>query len=71
MDSWLKDKQALVSSRDCGADEQTAYSSLVRHKDLEGEIKAYQGDIQQLNDQADKLIKAGISSLQVRLNRLE
>lgn len=62
-DSWLNEKTAILASSDYGADEPSAQALLQRHKDLEGELNAYSGDIQSLNSQADKLIAAGISHL--------
>lgn len=56
---------ALVTSNDYGLDEPSAQALLQRHRDLQGELNAYSGDIQSLNSQADKLIKAGISTLEV------
>jgi len=44
---------------------------LARHKILEEELDAYQGDIQSLNTQADNLVKAGISNILVILLILE
>lgn len=38
---------------------------LARHKILEEELDAYQGDIQSLNTQAENLVKAGISNILV------
>ncbi|KAF4529736.1 hypothetical protein B566_EDAN017988, partial [Ephemera danica] len=54
-ESWLKERQALVSSADLGADETSAQALLQRHRDLEGELNAYKGDIEALNSQADAL----------------
>ncbi|CAG9824099.1 unnamed protein product [Phaedon cochleariae] len=62
-DSWLNEKTSLATSKDFGTDEPSAQALLQRHKDLEGEINAYQGDIQSLNGQADRLIGSGISHL--------
>ncbi|XP_048512555.1 spectrin beta chain, non-erythrocytic 1 isoform X2 [Athalia rosae] len=64
-DSWLNEKMALVASQDYGVDEPSAQALLQRHKDLQGELNAYKGDVQSLNTQADKLIKAGISTLEL------
>ncbi|XP_057323872.1 spectrin beta chain, non-erythrocytic 1 isoform X4 [Microplitis mediator] len=64
-DSWINEKMSLVTSNDYGVDEPSAQALLQRHKDLEGEINAYKGDVQSLNIQADKLIKSGISTLQL------
>lgn len=65
-ESWLHERQTLVGSNDYGEDEPSAQSLLQRHRDLQGELKAYSGDIQSLNTQAERLIAAGISSLQVK-----
>ncbi|XP_024085304.1 spectrin alpha chain, non-erythrocytic 1 isoform X3 [Cimex lectularius] len=64
-ESWLNEMMALVSTKDDGEDEPSAQALLHRHKDLEGEINAYTGDIQSLNAQAEKLVKAGISTLEL------
>ncbi|XP_044756004.1 spectrin alpha chain isoform X2 [Coccinella septempunctata] len=62
-DSWLNEKTSLVVSSDYGSDEPSAQALLSRHKDLEGEINAYSGDVQSLNTQAERLIASGISHL--------
>uniref|UniRef100_A0A336KQL4 CSON014177 protein n=1 Tax=Culicoides sonorensis TaxID=179676 RepID=A0A336KQL4_CULSO len=62
-DSWLNEKMALVASNDFGVDEPSAQALLQRHRDLQGELNAYSGDILNLNQQAEKLIKAGICTL--------
>ncbi|KAK0173670.1 hypothetical protein PV328_006832 [Microctonus aethiopoides] len=64
-DSWMNEKMALVASEDYGVDEPSAQALLQRHKDLEGELNAYKGDVQSLNAQAEKLIIAGISTLEL------
>ncbi|XP_076180788.1 spectrin beta chain, non-erythrocytic 5 kst isoform X2 [Ptiloglossa arizonensis] len=64
-DSWMNEKMALVTSEDYGVDEPSAQALLQRHKDLEGELNAYKGDVQSLNMQAEKLIKSGISTLEL------
>ncbi|XP_043493138.1 spectrin beta chain, non-erythrocytic 5 isoform X1 [Polistes fuscatus] len=64
-DSWMNEKMALVTSEDYGVDEPSAQALLQRHKDLEGELNAYRGDVQSLNMQAEKLIKSGISTLEL------
>ena len=53
----------LVHSTDCGEDTPSAQALLARHRDLEGQIRAYEGDIQSLNSQADRLIASGVTSL--------
>lgn len=63
VESWLHEKLPILSSSDYGSDEPSAQALLQRHKDLEGELYAYSGDIGSLNSQAEKLIKAGISRL--------
>lgn len=62
-DSWLNEKMSLAASNDFGVDEPSAQALLQRHRDLQGELNAYSGDILALNQQAEKLIKAGISTL--------
>ncbi|XP_035899186.1 spectrin beta chain, non-erythrocytic 1 isoform X2 [Anopheles stephensi] len=62
-DSWLNEKMALVASDDFGVDEPSAQALLQRHRDLQGELNAYSGDIRNLTHQAEKLIKAGICTL--------
>lgn len=62
-DSWLNEKTSILSSSDYGSDEPSAQALLQRHKDLQGELNAYSGDIQSLNNQAKQLIAAGISNL--------
>ncbi|KAF5273495.1 hypothetical protein FQA39_LY07512 [Lamprigera yunnana] len=62
-DSWLNEKTSILTSTDYGSDEPSAQALLQRHKDLQGELNAYKGDIQSLNYQAEKLIASGISSL--------
>ncbi|XP_073969406.1 spectrin beta chain, non-erythrocytic 5 kst isoform X2 [Rhodnius prolixus] len=64
-ESWLNERMALVGTNDYGVDEPSAQALLQRHRDLEGEINAYTGDIQSLNSQAEKLIKAGISTIEL------
>lgn len=64
-DSWLNEKMALVASDDYGVDEPSAQALLQRHRDLQGELNAYSGDILNLNQQADKLIKSGICTLEL------
>ncbi|KAF5308651.1 hypothetical protein FQR65_LT06112 [Abscondita terminalis] len=62
-DSWLNEKTSILTSTDYGSDEPSAQALLQRHKDLQGELNAYKGDIQSLNTQADRLVAAGISNL--------
>ncbi|XP_050313156.1 spectrin beta chain, non-erythrocytic 1 isoform X2 [Anthonomus grandis grandis] len=62
-ESWFLEKESILASKDLGSDEPSAASLLQRHKDLEGELNAYQMDIQSLNTQANRLIEAGISNL--------
>ncbi|XP_046688428.1 LOW QUALITY PROTEIN: spectrin beta chain-like [Homalodisca vitripennis] len=64
-ESWLNERMALLTSSDYGEDEPSAQSLLQRHRDLQGELRAYSGDIQSLNTQAETLIKAGISTLEL------
>ena len=62
-ESWLREKMPLVRSTDCGEDGPGAQALLARHRDLEGQIRAYEGDIQGLNAQADRLVASGVTSL--------
>ncbi|XP_022241663.1 spectrin beta chain, non-erythrocytic 1-like [Limulus polyphemus] len=70
-ESWMREKMSLVSSEDFGEDEPSARALLQRHSRLESEIKAYEADIQRLNDQSDKMIKSGIATLSVLDNTPE
>lgn len=70
-ESWLNEKITLLASKDYGVDEPSAQALLQRHRDLQGELNAYMGDILNLNQQADKLIKAGICTLELQTNDLE
>lgn len=65
-ESWLNEKITLLESKDYGVDEPSAQALLQRHRDLQGELNAYMGDILNLNQQADKLIKAGICTLDLQ-----
>lgn len=62
-ESWLREKMPLVRSTDYGEDRPSAQALLARHRDLEGQIQAYDDDIQGLNAQADRLIASGVTSL--------
>lgn len=64
-ESWLNEKMSLMASTDYGVDEPSAQALLQRHRDLQGELNAYSGDILTLKQQADKLLKAGISNLEL------
>ena len=64
-ESWLREKMPLVRSTDCGEDGPGAQALLARHRDLEGQIRAYEGDIQSLNSQADRLVASGVTSLAI------
>lgn len=64
-ESWLNEKMSLMASTDYGVDEPSAQALLQRHRDLQGELNAYSGDIFTLKQQADKLLKAGISNLEL------
>ncbi|KAK2710872.1 hypothetical protein QYM36_012149, partial [Artemia franciscana] len=59
-ESWLKEKLPLARSQDCGSDETSAQALLSRHKDLIGQINAYQGEIKALSGQADRLVKMNL-----------
>lgn len=70
-DSWLNEKMALVTTEDFGVDEPSSQALLQRHRDLQGELNAYMGDILNLNQQADRLIKAGICTLDLQMTEAE
>ncbi|XP_065157650.1 spectrin beta chain isoform X3 [Atheta coriaria] len=63
VDSFLNEKKAILLSKDYGSDEPSAQALLQRHRDLHSELNAYKGDIQSLNNQAERLIASGISNL--------
>uniref|UniRef100_A0A6B2E568 Putative beta chain spectrin n=1 Tax=Phlebotomus kandelakii TaxID=1109342 RepID=A0A6B2E568_9DIPT len=64
-ESWLNEKMALMASTDYGVDEPSAQALFQRHRDLQGELNAYSGDVLNLKQQAEKLIKAGINNLEL------
>ncbi|XP_055716451.1 spectrin alpha chain, non-erythrocytic 1 isoform X5 [Phlebotomus papatasi] len=64
-ESWLNEKMALMASTDYGVDEPSAQALLQRHRDLQGELNAYSGDVLNLRQQAEKLIEAGINNLEL------
>lgn len=55
-ESWLKEKISIVTSADYGSDEPNSQALFQRHKDLQGELGAYNEDICSLNSQANQLI---------------
>lgn len=63
VESWIKEKLPLCQSKDYGEDEPSGLALLQLHTRMEEEIKAYDGDIKAVNVQGQKLIKSGISSL--------
>ena len=64
-ESWIKEKLPLCQSADYGEDEPSGLALLQLHARLEEEIKSYDGDIKAINSQGQKLIKSGISALNV------
>ncbi|XP_042865885.1 spectrin beta chain, non-erythrocytic 5-like isoform X7 [Penaeus japonicus] len=65
VESWIKEKLPLCQSKDYGEDEPSGMALLQLHMRMEEEIKAYDGDIKAVNAQGQKLIKSGISSLNI------
>ena len=61
---------ALVASAYYGEDELSAQALLQHHRNLQGELNAYSGDIASLNSQAEKLVQAGITTLEVMRAKL-
>ncbi|XP_058844035.1 spectrin beta chain, non-erythrocytic 5-like [Acipenser ruthenus] len=51
-DSWLRERQPLLTSEDCGKDESSAEALLQRHLRLEKEIAAYSSEVKRLGEQA-------------------
>uniref|UniRef100_A0A8C5IUB0 Calponin-homology (CH) domain-containing protein n=1 Tax=Junco hyemalis TaxID=40217 RepID=A0A8C5IUB0_JUNHY len=52
-DSWLRERQPLLASKDYGKDESGAEALLHRHLRLEKEIAAYSSEMRRLKEQAD------------------
>ncbi|KAH6925476.1 hypothetical protein HPB50_005725 [Hyalomma asiaticum] len=69
-ESWVREKLALVSSKDYGKDEPSAQALLQRHSCLESEMNAYGTDIRRLRDQADRMVRSGVDSLAIYLDAL-
>ncbi|XP_040070142.1 spectrin beta chain, non-erythrocytic 1 [Ixodes scapularis] len=70
-ESWVREKQALVSSCDYGKDEPSAQALLQRHSCLESEMNAYGNDIRRLRDQADHMARSGLDSLAIYLDAVK
>lgn len=51
-DSWLRERQPLLASKDYGKDESGAEALLHRHLRLEKEIAAYSSEMRRLKEQA-------------------
>ncbi|NXV99218.1 SPTN5 protein, partial [Fregetta grallaria] len=51
--SWLRERQPLLASKDYGKDESSAEALLHRHLRLEKEIAAYSSEMRRLKEQAD------------------
>ncbi|KAI5640829.1 spectrin repeat domain-containing protein [Phthorimaea operculella] len=64
-ESWMKEKRPLVASSDIGVDAPSAGALLARHRPLHEQIMAYAQELKQLCIQAEKLQKAGITTLQL------
>ncbi|KAH7971899.1 hypothetical protein HPB52_003664 [Rhipicephalus sanguineus] len=69
-ESWVREKLALVSSKDYGKDEPSAQALLQRHSCLESEMNAYGTDIRRLRDQADRMVRSGVDSLAIYLDAI-
>uniref|UniRef100_A0A8C3ND41 Uncharacterized protein n=1 Tax=Geospiza parvula TaxID=87175 RepID=A0A8C3ND41_GEOPR len=52
-DSWLRERQPLLASKDYGKDESSTEALLHRHLRLEKEIAAYSSEMRRLKEQAD------------------
>ncbi|KFD52473.1 hypothetical protein M513_06670 [Trichuris suis] len=55
VESWMGEKRLFLSSRDIGADENSANVLLARHKALQDEMKTYKSILESLNSQCNKL----------------
>ncbi|CDW52048.1 protein sma d; protein sma c; protein sma b [Trichuris trichiura] len=55
VESWMGEKRLFLSSRDIGADENSANVLLARHKALQDEMKTYKNILESLNAQCNKL----------------
>ncbi|PSN40703.1 hypothetical protein C0J52_13751 [Blattella germanica] len=65
-ENWNTLQELAALRRKQLEDAAEAYQALLqRHRDLQGELNAYSGDIASLNSQAEKLVKAGISTLEL------
>lgn len=51
--SWLRERQPLLASKDYGKDESSAEALLHRHLRLEKEIAAYSSEMRRLKELAD------------------
>lgn len=56
-EQWMRERMPLAASDDFGKDEEGAQALLQRHRRLESEIKAYEDDLQRLNNLATLMTK--------------
>lgn len=75
-DSWMNDKAGLAANQDYGKDELSAEKLLTRHAALQTAVDTYSPTIQNLAEQARKLVQTGhfaaskITSRQVQFSRM-
>ncbi|XP_074853761.1 spectrin beta chain, non-erythrocytic 5 [Carettochelys insculpta] len=62
-DSWLRERQPLLASKDYGKDESSAEALLHRHLRLEKEITAYGLEMRRLEEQAHAVAKQAPSAV--------
>ena len=59
VDNWINDKMVLVTSKDYGKDEAAADKLLTKNKVLETDIQTYQGIVNGLSKEAQRIFKIG------------
>ena len=75
-DSWMTDKAGLAANQDYGKDELSAEKLLTRHTALQSAVDTYSPIIQDLAEQARKLVQSDhfavskIASRQVKCSRM-
>ncbi|XP_032273432.1 spectrin beta chain, non-erythrocytic 5 [Phoca vitulina] len=59
LEDWVKEKQALVSSQDCGEDEAATIRLIGKHQLLQQELPLYRSSLEKLDQRAQKLAGPG------------
>lgn len=71
IDSWITEKKQILSSTDCGKDEDMVIKLLTKQKDIELEIDSYKGLVEELAHQAETLIELKHPDSKIIKNRME